>query len=414
MGFIGGLSGDNSIDTGTCIDVRYIGGDYGVKLDNVGINNFDVGVRVRRTTYTEFRSVFINSCPSYGFWFDRTSFGDATNTLRIWGGAAINCGYNIYADQPNDLQVFATVLEAPTSSAIFSTQNTHHMTFMGCSFEENNVSGIVMIDEYGHDNQYIASRMESNVEFTAIQLQSGARNIAFTDNTLGFTVISGTCHIIFNNPAGIGGGNVFVGNRRDRNFPGIIDWQLQSGQKNWFFGNEGVVDTVFSGITFGANGVTISDNGSGLVKVTASGGGTKVGIDISEMRVGTIRNSGASAVAFIGAGWNMNEVAITNVGPLSTNSGTVAFNQSGGFTKILGNFLQVNAATTFSGTTNFAGVNLISGTTIIYGLSGINYTGPIVTSGATTGSGGTVPGAAAGWLNIQVSGGSVKVPYFNT
>jgi len=36
-----------------------------------------------------------------------------------------------------------------------------------------------------------------------------------------------------------------------------------------------------------------------------------------------------------------------------------------------------------------------------------------VTSGATTGSGGTVPGAAAGWLNIIVSGNTVKIPFFN-
>ena len=40
--------------------------------------------------------------------------------------------------------------------------------------------------------------------------------------------------------------------------------------------------------------------------------------------------------------------------------------------------------------------------------------GTIVTSGATTGSGGSVPGAAAGWISTKVSGNAVKIPYFNT
>ncbi len=69
---------------------------------------------------------------------------------------------------------------------------------------------------------------------------------------------------------------------------------------------------------------------------------------------------------------------------------------------------------TFSGATNFAGTNIMSGTTAIRGLSGLNWTGVFTSGGVSGGSGASFSGMIPqGYINLQVSGNTVKVPFFN-
>ena len=88
-------------------------------------------------------------------------------------------------------------------------------------------------------------------------------------------------------------------------------------------------------------------------------------------------------------------------------SGTITFGQSGGALQCLG-------TVTYSGATNFAGTNIMSGTTGIFGMSGLNWTGVFTSGGVSGGSGASYSGMIPqGYLNLQISGSTVKIPFFN-
>lgn len=253
---------------------------YGIKaywvtdrvfLRDVDIYDCDKGLSLQKAWNSDIYGVRITSCTTYGIEVLR-GVEQPVNTIRFFGGKATNNGINVYMDGSNDNSFIGTLLEGPVTSCVQLTDTANDTKFINCSFEGNVANGLsagwIAIDDGGNNNTYTGCRFASDINFIPISLGANSRNCKFFHNFIQANAASLTATITI---ASGSQNNYFIGNTASTNTPITIAFS-DSGSKTWRIGNSGVADRMPNGVSFGTNGLKLTEQSSTEVDLTDSGG----------------------------------------------------------------------------------------------------------------------------------------------